>query len=129
MAAIVVHLDPDSIAEAKKRGRRFAGEDRLHGPLFGDARVTDPSARGRPARTVAFLVGDGARTDDGAGGKRASPRRSARSGAENQTSCRPRHWGVRRACRSDASAAAGEAFRRASAPKDLVGRRGYRGKA
>src|SRR5450755_4997416 len=75
LAAWVEHLDANPVAEAQERRRRFAGEDRFHRSLLGDAGVAGAATRDRPPGTAVLLVGHGAGADDGSSGERARFRR------------------------------------------------------
>src|SRR6186713_1322039 len=71
--APIVHLDPYAVAEAQERSRRRSADQRLDGPLLGDARITDASGGRRPARTAVLLIGYRPRADDAAGHELARP--------------------------------------------------------
>src|SRR4051812_14236526 len=76
VAALVLHLDADRVAEIEERRRRVAGADGLDGALLGDAGVAEAALGDRLAgRAVGILVRHRARAHDGAGAQRPRLRR------------------------------------------------------
>jgi len=72
MAVRIQHLDFDRIASAHERCLGRAVVDRLDHPDFGDAAIAQATFADRFAGVaVGALVGDGAGTDDRAGGQRS----------------------------------------------------------
>src|SRR5215211_7428737 len=72
MSGLVLHLDPHAVAEPEEVCFRLAGQEGLHGALFGNAGIAEATlADGSTRPAVRILVRDRAGADHRAGAQGA----------------------------------------------------------